>query len=239
VPVGGRAARLASLYFESDGTLLVRGPLTRRISLEASAAHEGKPPVEVTLDPGPPIRDAQGTHAVLDVRRRCQVVRATIAATSAVSHPVDALTATSEPVVSSTPAVPGERCAGSEPVVPPYDFTVLGWAPQGLVAARLGVVRVVPLTVDAKPAGEPEDLPPGTPLPAPLRGALVTPQGRAYVLPSPHGVLRIGHGTTPSVALWRAPEWATSPASIHAVALSPNGERVAVWRGGSIWLLEQ
>jgi hypothetical protein len=230
--LGGRSAALASLFFADDETLVVRGPLTRRVTLAAD------PAVEVTIDPGPPIRDAQGVHAVLDVRRRCDVVRATIAAASAVSHPVDAVTAVSEPVIASAPVVPGERCSGFVAVEPPYEFTVLGWAPQGLVAARLGAVRVVPLTVDARPAGDPEDLSPGTPLPAPLRGALVTPEGSAYVLPSPHGVLRIARTAEPSVELWRAPAWTTDE-PIHAVAIAPNGRRVAAWRGGAIWLLER
>ncbi len=230
-PLGGRAEALASLFFANDRALIVRGPLTRRVSLE------GAPRVEVVLDPGPPIRDAQGALAVLDVRRRCGSTTATIVHASAATHPVDAVTPVAEPVIAAEPPPPGTRCQGGfEPAEPPYDFTVLGFAPQGLVAARLGAVRVVPLTVAAQPAGEPQQLGATTPLPAPIHGALVTPDGAVYVLPSSHGLVRIERATG-GVMLLRAPEW-TQPAPILAGAIAPNGRRAAVLRGGAVWVLD-
>lgn len=229
-PLGGRAEALASLFFANERALIVRGPLTRRVSLE------DPPGVEVVLDPGPPIRDASGALAVLDVRRRCGSTVATIVRSSTASHPVDAITGVAEPTIATEPLRAGTRCRGVDPAEPPYDFTVLGFAPQGLVAARLGAVRIVPLNVNAQPAGEPQELPTTTPLPAPIRGALATPDGAVYVLPSRYGLLRIERSTG-RVTLLRAAEW-SEPAPILAAAVAPSGRRAAALRGRAVWVLD-
>lgn len=228
-PLGGRAEMLASLFFADERAVVVRGRTTRRVTLD------DPPAVEPALDPGPPIRDATGTLAVLDVQDRCGESVATIVRAASATHPFEGAPPLSRPVIASELRA-GVACEGFVPTAPPFGFVVLGYAPQGLVAARLAEVRVVPLTVSAQPAGDPQTLPSGTPLPAPVQGGLVTRDGSVYVLPSPYGLLRFERATG-GVMLLRPREW-TGDAAVHAAAIAPSGRRAAVHRGDAVWVLD-
>jgi hypothetical protein len=114
---------------------------------------------------------------------------------------------------------------------------VLGWAPQGLVAASGDLIRVVPLDAFAKPAGAPIDLSISSPLPAPIRGARITPDGSRYVIPHAEGVV-IRDWRKGGSGLWLRPEdWDTVPGEIQSIALSPNGRQIALQKGSEIRLL--
>src|SRR5690606_10637433 len=56
-------------------------------------------------------------------------------------------------------------------------FTALGWAPQGLVVARGPELWVVPLTDEARPAGEPFRVAAETLPPAPVNGPAIARDG--------------------------------------------------------------
>ncbi|HBQ15160.1 MAG TPA: hypothetical protein DEF51_29905 [Myxococcales bacterium] len=116
---------------------------------------------------------------------------------------------------------------------------MLGWAPQGVVAARGADLRVAPLTISAEPAGAPESLGPGTPPPAPLPPGAITSDGRYLVELRGLGVLlhRTGGRGAPTL-LW--PEgWAEREGAPSDPAVSPSGRRIAVLRGGRVLLLER
>ena len=134
-----------------------------------------------------------------------------------------------------------ERRAGTTPCRTPVDrpatvfeWAVLGWAPQGLVSASGDLLRVVPLNEEAKPAGRPIDLAPGKPLPAPVRGARITPDGRRYVIPHAEGIV-VREWRQGGAGLWLRPDdWSAVPGSLRSLALSPNGKQIAVQKGNEI-----
>jgi hypothetical protein len=89
----------------------------------------------------------------------------------------------------------------------------------------------------ARPAGQPIDLSSGSPLPAPIRGARITPDGARYVIPHPEGiVLRDWRGGGAGVWL-RPSDWGTVPGELRSLAISPSGKQAAVQKGNEIRLL--
>jgi len=113
------------------------------------------------------------------------------------------------------------------------EWRALGWAPQGILVARLGERRVLPITTEGLAAGTPVALEADAPWPAPALGARITPDGSAWVLERREGVLHVRDGRA---SLWRPSGWSEGePPS--AAAISPDGREVAVLRGDSIWIL--
>jgi hypothetical protein len=143
-----------------------------------------------------------------------------------------------------THRVPIEQPSRNVPCKTPIDrpastleWAVLGWAPQGLVAASGDLLRIVPLNAFAKPAGRPIELNPGSPLPAPIRGARITPDGSRYVIPHSEGVV-VRDWRKGGAGLWLRPaDWDTVPGELRSVAISPDGRRVAIQKGSEIRLL--
>ncbi len=110
---------------------------------------------------------------------------------------------------------------------------VLGWAPQGVLAADLERRVVLPLTADGLAAGAPVSLDADAPWPAPARGGRITPDGERWILERAEGVLVFEAGR---VALWRPEGWAEGPPPA-AAAISADGREIAVLRGDSLWVL--
>jgi len=101
------------------------------------------------------------------------------------------------------------------------------------VAVRRDEVRLVPLTVQGQPAGDPSTLEPGTPPPVPLAAGRMSPDGAAYAVGTPAGlVVRRLEGGDPVVLRPRA--W--SDAVAH-VAVSPSGKRIAFAADGKVHLV--
>jgi hypothetical protein len=176
----------------------------------------------------PPVRDPDGRFTVRTVRVTCVGFEAEVG-------PIRG---------KQTHRVPIERRSSNTPCKTPIDrpasvfeWAVLGWAPQGLVAASGDLLRVVPLNAFAKPAGSPIDLRAGSPLPAPIRGARITADGSRYVIPHPEGIVVRdwrGGGT----GLWlRPPDWNAVSGELRSIAISPDGQRVAVQKGSEIRLV--
>jgi hypothetical protein len=115
-----------------------------------------------------------------------------------------------------------------------FEWAVLGWAPQGLVAATGDRLRIVPVDELGKTAGQPIDLRPGSPLPAPVRGARITPDGNRYVIPHPEGIV-VREWQRGGSGLWLRPsDWTQVPGELRAIAISPSGKRIAVQKGNEI-----
>jgi len=213
----------ANLYFSDEDTLVVDGVSPKSIQLGTGAITRLTEKATV-----PPIRNPDGRLVVRGVRVTCAGFEAEIG-----------------PVIGKrTSRVLIERRPGTEPCRTPIDrpasafeWDVLGWAPQGLVAAVGDRLRVVPLDEKAKPAGRPIDLSPGSPLPAPIHGARITPDGARYVIPHPEGiVVRDWRGGGAGVWL-RPPDWEVVPGELRSLAISPSGKRIAVQKGNEIRLL--
>lgn len=115
-------------------------------------------------------------------------------------------------------------------------FSVLGWAPQGVVVALGSEVRIVPLDLAGKPAGSPRVLPERSPLPAPLPAGAASPDGGRYVEATPFGILvyNVRDGET---ELWRPEGYASLAKAAREAAVSPSGRRVVVISGDTFYTL--
>jgi hypothetical protein len=99
------------------------------------------------------------------------------------------------------------------------------------------MLRIVPLNELAKPTGSPIELSPGSPLPAPIRGARITPDGSRYVIPHAEGVV-VRDWQEGGAGVWLRPaDWSAVPGELRSVAISPDGRLVAVQKGSEIRLL--
>ena len=213
----------AHLYFRDADTLVVDGRAPRAIQLSSGSKTRLS-----ESDILPPVRDPEGRYSVRTVRVTCVGFEAEVG-----------------PIRSKqTHRIPIDRRAGNVPCKTPIDrpasefeWAVLGWAPQGLVAASGDLLRVVPLNAFAKPAGRPIDLSAGSPLPAPIRGARITADGSRYVIPHAEGVV-VRDWRGGGAGLWLRPaDWNAVPGELRSVAISPDGQRVAVQKGNEIRLL--
>jgi len=210
----------ASLYFRDADTLVINGRTPRAVQL-SSGFKTRLSEAEVV----PPVRDTDGRYAVRTVRATCAGFEAEVGPVrSKQSH-----------------RVPIERRSGNDPCKTPIDrpasvfeWAVLGWAPQGLVAASGDLLRIVPLNSFAKPAGRPIDLSAGSPLPAPIRGARITPDGSRYVIPHAEGIV-VRDWRKGAAGLWLRPtDWNAVPGELRSIAISPDGQRVAIQKGSEI-----
>lgn len=213
----------APLYFEDDDTLVVGGPSPRKVSLSTGtrtsiSASEVRPMVQ----------SPEGRFRVLGVRVTCAGFEAVIAPTGLKrSHRV-----TIERAESRAPCrTPIDRPAS------PGEWSVLGWAPQGLIAASGDRLRIVPLNASGKAAGPPVEVRPGSPLPAPARGAGITPEATRYLIAHPEGLV-VRDWKTGATGLWlRPPDWDSVPGEVRNVAISPDGRRAALQKGSEIRLI--
>jgi len=180
--------------------------------------------------------DPSGGLALSALERRCAGISLRIERTSSempgasrvVSSPL-LLARSVSPECVDTPQSVRRDTAG---------FRALGWAPQGLLLARGSEVRLVPLSLDGKPAGEARALDETTPRPAPLPAGRATPDGSHYAWLTPFGVVVFGAQNAPP-ALFRPAGWDAIGPSATDVAISPSGKQLAVLSGGRCYLLRQ
>jgi hypothetical protein len=211
---GGIDEWTAGLGFDGDGALVRRGLLTQRFTFEGKKVES-----EIIVDRNLPVTDLEGRHAVESLVRDCASIRARIV-------PLDRETGAVQlggPRREVEIAPPDEHCERG--ATAPRTWEVLGWTPQGLVARYGARRRVVPLTVDAEPSGEPFDLGEDEPLPSPILGAHATPDGGVQIDSVPGALLIIREGRPP-VAV-RDEAWGDAPA-IRSAALSSDGRQIAV-----------
>lgn len=182
-------------------------------------------------DHGRQVRDPSGRLVVAAVERTCEGHVLRIHRNGI---------PTSSPAVDDAPPPVGADCPLRGPTSrDDGGWQVLGWAPQGVVLHRAGSLRVVPLDVEGRPAGSPTDLDPGTPPPVPLPAGAIDPRGTYLAsLNGPGVFVRQVGSSEPPTLLW--PEgWGGIDGVVTDVAVSPSGRRVAVVRGGRVYLIER
>jgi hypothetical protein len=204
----------SGLGFDEDGALVRRGLLTQRFTFEGKRAQ-----TEIVVDRNLPIVDPESRHAVESLVRDCASVRARIVALDPETGTIRAGGPRREVEI----APPGPSCERGDAA--PRTWEVLGWTPQGLVARHGTRRRVVPLSVDAEPTGEPFELGDDEPLPSPIRGAHVTRDGTTQLDSVPGALIILREGSAPLVV--RDEAWGSAPL-IRSAALSPDGRRLAV-----------
>ena len=218
-----RESVTVALYFKDDDTLVIDGFAPKSMQLSTGALQRLSNTAIV-----PPVRNPDGRFAARGVRVTCAGFEAEVG-----------------PALGKrTHRVLIERRPGTIPCQTPIDrpasvfeWAVLGWAPQGLLAGSGDLLRVVPLDELGKPAGRPVDLSPGSPLPAPIRGARITPDGARYVIPHSEGVV-VRDWRKGGAGLWLRPTgWDAVPGELRALAISPDGKRIAIQKGNEIRLL--
>lgn len=212
-----------SLYFRDDDTLVIDGRVPRLIQLSSGSKTRIS-----EADRVPPIRDPDDRYEVRAVRATCVGFEAEVGPIHGKQTHRVLIARRSSKLPCKTPL---DRPASA------FEWAVLGWAPQGLLVASGNLLKVVPLNALAKPAGRPIDLSTSSPLPAPVRGARITPDGSRYVIPHHEGiVVRDWHQG--GAALWLRPaDWNAVPGELRSIAISPNGRRVAIQKGKEIRLL--
>lgn len=143
--------------------------------------------------------------------------------------------------VSLAPLLPTASAPGcSKTLTRPDDggFQLLGWAPQGLLAARGTELLVVPLGASGEAMGPARTLAADAPRPAPLPSGVATADGARYVEPTAHGLLLFGPSSS-KVELWRPEGYAEIANGPLEAAISPSARRVALVAGGEVYLLEK
>ncbi|MGB7475906.1 MAG: hypothetical protein WBM26_06815, partial [Polyangiales bacterium] len=213
----------ASLYFRDADTLVIDGRAPRRVRLSSGVKTQLS---EAELVPA--IRDPSGRFAVRSVRATCAGFEAEIG-------PIRGRQSHRAPIERRSSKAPCRTPIDRPATV--FEWAVLGWAPQGLVAASGDLLRVVPLNQFAKPAGRPIDLGTTSPLPAPIRGARITADGARYVIPHPEGVV-VRDWRDGGAVLWLRPaDWEKVPGNLRSIAISPDGRKIALQKGSEIRLL--
>ncbi|MEZ4340700.1 MAG: hypothetical protein R3B82_29110, partial [Sandaracinaceae bacterium] len=144
------------------------------------------------------------------------------------------------PLLAEREPPPGATCPlDGRPREDAGGWSALGWAPQGVLTARERELRIVPLDLQGRPAGPPQLLDPQTPPPVPLPPGAISRDGRfvAELAGPAVRVMRVSPRGAPEL-LW--PEgWGELPGAPTDVAVSPSGRRVAVLRGGRVYLIER
>ncbi len=228
----------------SDASDPLRVPNVRFVS-DALLFVAREPPVFFDLEhateaPAPAasarITDPTGTLFLSAIERRCAGLFLRIERTSSVAEHSGLTQAVSTPALllrdafadcTDSPQTRHRDTAG---------FRVLGWAPQGVVAARGSEVRLVPLAMDGSAAGAPRVLDALTPRPAPLPSGRATVDASRYVWLTPFGVVVFGPASSP-LELWRPNGWLDIGPSARDASISPSGRRIAVLSGGRVFLL--
>lgn len=227
-PSATPALRLPAARFVGDGQLFVQRREPVLYDLESGTESAVVIPTDSIL------RDPSGQLAATAIEHGCagyslRVERAPVPGNPYVSTP---------PV--STPLLFAEAnasdCTTSR--ARSGGFLVLGWAPQGIVAARGAEVWVVPLSLKGQPVGTPRALDPGTPCPAPLPSGIATPDGTLHVEATPYGVL-VYDRHSGGISLWRPNGYAEFGDRATEAAISPTGRKVAVVAGDQVYLLSR
>ena len=213
----------AGLHFIDSNTLVIDAGSPRKFELST-----GRETRLGTTEVVAPIRSPDGRFAVRSVRVTCAGFEVELGPTLGRQ--------THRALIQRRPGTIPCRTAVDRPASA-FEWAVLGWAPQGLLAGSGDMLRIVPLNDRAKPAGRPIDLKPGSPLPAPIRGARITPDGSRYVIPHAEGVV-VRDWQRGGTGLWLRPaDWDAVSGALRSIAISPDGRAIALQKGNEIRLL--
>ena len=229
----GRWLRYGALAILPEGILL-RGSRPRLVQPSDGISR----PLGLLEGAEPPLRDPSGALTVLDVRRTCRGYVVTIVPPT-LAQPGVEIAPGAELLIEARAAPADVRCDSPPSAFRDDDggWSLLAWAPQGLLVARGAELRMVPMDASGRAAGPPTPLEAGDPMPAPLRGPGVTPGGEAYLALTAEGVLLRRLHPREQTLLLRPEGWSPER-PIHAAAISENGEQIALLMGDALLLLE-
>lgn len=210
------------LTFEADDALVVRGPNATRFKVGDPAFRE--PAADVLA----PILDPSGARSAVDVRTGC---RGDVLTFGAPDGRASGGSLGLSLVAPFDPAVPCE--AGTSRGGEPGRYTLLGWAPDGLVLALGPKLFVAPVDPTSHATGPMVERAPGA-LGGEVRGGAITPDGRSYALSLENAlVVRESSGR---FVLLRGEPWLSGEGPVRALALAPSGRTLALVRGRTLWI---
>jgi hypothetical protein len=233
-PVRAPRVHLPSARFVGESQLYVQR--TRPVLYDLERAEESPAPSASDQL----MRDPRGQLIATAIERSClgyevRIERAPPRGSDYVAGPLVAQALLS-------PSAPGPWCGSSGAKLPPRHedggFSVLGWPPQGLLAARGSELVLVPLSASGEAVGPPRALAPDAPRPAPLPSGSATADGARYVEATAHGVLIYGPSSD-KVELWRPGGYTDVASGALEAAISPSASRVAIVAGQDVYLLER
>lgn len=214
----GADAWLRGVAFDEEGALLIGGVTPSRIVLDGD-----EPEVSQIPEAPFPSRDLLDRYGLVSIETACYGSRAGV---RQLHIPLDEL----PPRTKMLSIDEGSGCDPGAPREEPWE--IVGWAPQGLVFERGSLRRIVPLNVDAAPAGDPFDLGDEEPLPSPILGPRVSRDGETRLIVIPSAILIVREGRRSLVIRHEA--WGDAP-KIRAAAISPSGDRLAAVVGGELY----
>lgn len=184
------------------------------------------------------MRDPSGQLAVTSLEHTCTGYYVRIERAPTLGERYFSLPSSAAALWPETPSAECGLKKSQKREIPQGLFSVLGWAPQGVIVALGSETRIVPLDLAGKPAGAPRALPPRSPLPAPLPTGQAAPDGARYVEATPFGVL-VYNVREGDAELWRPEGYLSLGKSVREAAVSPSGRRVAVVTGDTFYTLER
>lgn len=225
--VAAPSVRLPQVGFVDDNTLLLRGRTQQSFDITTETISELSPDAGDVL-----VRDPTQRFAVVGMERRCDGLHLKIASASQVVGGQVLGQPVSEPLFDR--AADAARCdprRSATRVQSSGGFSVLGWAPKGIVVARGPDRRFVPIDSNGQPAGEVVSLGAVLPLPGPWTAGRCASDGSACVTASEVGLAL--QTTTDTVGRLIAP---LGPVSSADVAVAPSGKYIAYVFGGRVFI---
>lgn len=229
-PVRSPRLHLPSARFVGESTLYVHRLSPALFDL-ASGEESAAPSASDQL-----MRDPGGQLIASAIERTCEGYAVRIERAPPRGSDYTPGSALANAVIAPAASAPG--CTRSSTRPDDGGYSVLGWAPQGLVAVRGSELRVVPLSSSGAPAGPARVLAPDAPRPAPLPSGAATADGARYVEATPYGVLVYGPSST-RVELWRPEGYSAIAKGPLEASISPSARRVALVAGTDVYFLER
>jgi hypothetical protein len=219
-PLDERSVRRSSIAFADDDHVLLLGSTPQNVSLADGVAVPGFPIDTRIVDPS-------GRLVLRAIERRCDgtvLVVAPLSSSSMDGPVLDGHTA----LFSPRPTPVGVACPDMTAALRADDggYVPLGWAPQGVLVARLGELMLVPLDLRGELAGSASVLPLDAPAPAPVVPGAASSDVSHYALLTDYGILVMHRGSEGASVLVRPTGFARQGTAID-VAISPSGRRVA------------
>lgn len=176
------------------------------------------------------LRDPSGRFTLVELRGACSGAELAIEAGVGL---VDTVLSPRRTVpVQPTSAAP---CTGEsgQRALAVDGLRVLGWAPQGILLARRTSLTLVPLDVEARPAGDPSVLGLDAPPPAPIAPGHATADASAWAIATPLGIV-VFRRAEQDARLVRPTGFTSAEGTSEDVAISPSAERIAWLEGGHL-----
>ncbi len=238
--------RYQNLFFLNDDVIVLRTHVAQQVDIRADSPRLERLPRPVSA----PLTDAKQTMQIERVYRDCGSYSAMLstsptrvrgglqnilvplsASTNTVPWPPTKPSAIKPPTrLPACPAANTTRFAVAAP-------TIVAWAPQGFLVTDQERLNIVSAEASGVADSERVALESSAPVPLPLRGSRMTPDGSRYVVEGHVGILVTQRGSNNKVRFLRPSGWENIPGLVRAAAIAPHAQRVAILKGHTLALI--